>query len=82
VALPSRRFTIARDAVELVALRISALPPSKEVDALRARAEDYQREVDGWRVAEPGTEGRNQTMNRILELYVEVAKWERRAPAK
>lgn len=77
VALPSRRLAITREAIEIVMRRLAVMPPSPEIDELRAKAEHFRREVDGWAVAAPTAEARDKLMKRVLKLHVEVARLER-----
>jgi hypothetical protein len=80
VALPSRRLALARDAIEIVLRRLGDLPPSPEVKDLRAKAEEYLCEVDGWSTSPPTAEARDKLMKRALGLHVEVARLERKEP--
>ena len=56
---------------------LSTLPTSPEVEALRVRAIQYARAVDGWTASPPTSEERDKLMKRILKLHVEVARLER-----
>jgi len=80
VALPSRRLALARDAIEIVLRRLAVLPASPEVEELRARAESYSREADGWSTSPPTVEERERLMKRVLGLHTAVAKLERQRP--
>lgn len=72
----SRRLSLVRDAIGVVVRRLEALPVSPEVEDLRLRAEEYLREVDGWRVLLPALEERERLMKLALSLHVEVARLE------
>jgi hypothetical protein len=77
VTHPSRRLALVVDAIEVVSRRLSALPASREVEALRARATECRRETDTWRTSPPAAAERDKLMKRVLNLHVEVAKLER-----
>lgn len=42
-----------KDAIDVVLRRLSALPPSPEVEELRARAEDWLQQAQGWQHVKP-----------------------------
>jgi hypothetical protein len=50
------------------------------VKDLRAKAEEYLCEVDGWSTSPPTAEARDKLMKRALGLHVEVARLERKEP--
>jgi hypothetical protein len=77
MAYRSRRLSLVSDAIEVVLRRLSALPPSPEAEELRAKAEQYQRGADGWKVSPPAAEERDRMSKGVLNLHVEVAKLER-----
>jgi len=81
VALPSRRLSVARDALDIVLRHLEAMAPSPKVEELRARAAEYLRELDGWKVSPPATADKDKLMKRVLKLHTEVAKLEREGPA-
>jgi hypothetical protein len=54
------------------------LPPSPEVDALRALAEQYLREAEAWGATQPAAKEKEHMMRRVLKLHVELAKLRRR----
>lgn len=47
---------------------------------MRARAESYLREADGWSTSPPTVEERERLMKRVLGLHTAVAKLERQRP--
>jgi hypothetical protein len=69
--------TLVRDAIEIVVRRLSTLPPSREGEELRAKAEEYLRGAEGWTAATPAAEESERLMRRVLELHIEVARLER-----
>lgn len=79
MALPSRRLTLVRDAIDVVLRRLAALPSTPDVDELRARAMECVHEADGWKAAAPTAEERERLMKRVLGLHTAVAKLERQA---
>jgi hypothetical protein len=56
------------------------LPRSSEIEELRLKIEESQREAAGWKVSPPKDEERDRLMRRVLKLHVEVAKVERQIP--
>jgi hypothetical protein len=76
----SRRLTLARDAIGVVLRRLSALPPSPEVEQLRLKAGDCLQQAQGWQHSKPTVEQRETLMRQVLKLHIEVAKLERKAP--
>jgi hypothetical protein len=79
MAQSSRRRSAVKDSIDDIVRRLSALPSSPEVEALRAQAEEYLREKDGWSESQPVAREKEQLMKRVLELHVKVAKLERKA---
>jgi len=75
--MASRSRRLIRDAVEVVLRRLLALSPSPEVEALRAKAEDYLREAEVWSKSPPTVEARERLMKSVLKLHVAVAELER-----
>jgi hypothetical protein len=73
----SRRRSAIKAAIDEVLLRFSALPSTPEVDALRARAEEYRRQADDWSLSPPSAEEIDKFMERLGMLHVEVGKLER-----
>jgi hypothetical protein len=73
----ARWLSILRDAIEVVLRRLALLPPSAEVEELKARAEECIKEAKGWSRSPPGPEERDRVSKRLLELHAEVAKLER-----
>jgi hypothetical protein len=73
----SRRRSTVKAAIENILHRLSALPPSAEVETLRGRAVAYLGETDGWTPSQPTVEETEQLMRRVLKLHVELAKLER-----
>ena len=80
VAGSSRQFAVIKNAIYIVVRRLSPLPSTPEVDELRARADEYRREVDGWSTSPPSAEEGDQFMERLFMLHIEVAKHEREKP--
>jgi hypothetical protein len=76
----SRRRSAVKDAITDVLARLTALPDSGEVEELRARAEEYQRERDTWTASAPPANEKEELMKRVLELHLAVAKIERNMP--
>jgi hypothetical protein len=76
----TRRVSLTLSAIDVVLRRLSALPATREVDELRARAEEYVREADGWKVSRPSSEQREDLMKRVLALHIAVVALERPAP--
>jgi hypothetical protein len=74
---PSTKLSVVRDAIDVVLRRLSALPPSPEIDELRKKAEGFRREAEGWSSAPPAAEVRERLMKLVLKIHVEVAKLER-----
>jgi hypothetical protein len=68
---------VAKAAIENILHRLSALPSSLEVEAVRARAEEYMREADAWTASQPVAQEKERLMRRVLKLHTEVAKLER-----
>jgi hypothetical protein len=81
MAQSSRRRSAVKEAIDDVLRRISGLPPSTEVEALRAQAEEYLREAGQWSSAQPPRQERELLMRHVLKLHVEVAKLERAKPS-
>lgn len=77
MAHPSRQLSLVRDPIDVIVRRLSALPPSPRVEALRLKTEEYLREVDGWVVAPPTADKRDRLMKDVLKLHVEVVELER-----
>jgi hypothetical protein len=73
----SRRRSVAKAAIENVLHRLSALPPSHEVESLRTRAEEYLEQAKAWTSTVPVAEEKERLMKRVLKLHVEVTKLER-----
>jgi hypothetical protein len=81
--MPSQpRFSMVESASEVVVRRVYALPPSAEVDELRARADELLRRARTWRRTLPPAREREDLMKLLLELYVEITRTERRSPAR
>jgi hypothetical protein len=78
VAHVSKRLALARDAIEVVVRRLSALMPSPEVEDLWHRVEDCRQQVDGWAQRPPTVEEREAVMKRVLGLHTAVARLEQR----
>jgi hypothetical protein len=72
----SRRRSVVRSAIDSIARRIAAMPPSPEVDAFNARAEACRQEADAWTSSEPGAREKELLMKRLLELHIEVLRAE------
>jgi hypothetical protein len=77
MAHPSRQLGPVGDPIDVVLRRPLALPPSPEVEQLRAKAEECLNETDGWKVLPPTNDERDKVMKRVLKIHVEVAKLER-----
>jgi hypothetical protein len=73
----SLRLFRVKDAIEVVARRLAALPPSTEVDELRLKVDESRREADDWKLSPPNAEERERLMRRVLRLHVAAAKVER-----
>jgi len=73
----SKRLALARDAIEIVARRLLALPSSPEVAELRQRVEDCRRQVHEWGQTPPTVEQREAVMKHVLGLHTAVARLER-----
>jgi hypothetical protein len=73
----SRRRSVAKAAIDNIMHRLAALPPSTEVDALRAQAEEYRLETDAWTSSRPAAQEKERLMKRLLKLHTDVAKLER-----
>jgi hypothetical protein len=78
--LSTRRSSVLKAAIGNVLHRLTALPSSPEVEALRAQAEEYLREADSWTSSHPVAQEKERLMKRALKLHVEVAKLERQRP--
>lgn len=74
---PSRRFSLAREAIDLVLRRVKALPESPEGKALRLKAGECLREVNSWNISPPTDEQRERLMKRALKLHLDIADLER-----
>jgi hypothetical protein len=77
VPLPSSQLSLVKDAIELVVRRLSTLPPSAEVEALREKADEYLRNADGWKVSPQTPEERDRIMKHVLNLHSEVVELSR-----
>lgn len=77
MAPASFRFSIARDAVEAVLRRLTTLPPSADVVALRTKAEEYLGEVEGWSQSPPTPSLSEELIRGVLKLQIKVGKLER-----
>jgi hypothetical protein len=77
---PSLRVSLAKDAINVVVRRLSALPSSLKVEELLATAEECVRVVDGWKVSPPAPKESEKLMRRVLKLHVTVGKIERPVP--
>jgi len=75
-----RRLSVLRDAITVVLRRLSVLPPSAEVEELKVKAEECDRESRGWSRSPPAPEERDRMSKRLLKLHAEVAKLERPGP--
>jgi hypothetical protein len=71
-----RGISVAKDAIDVLVRRLSALPISPRVNELRAKAAQHLGELDGPPASALATEGRDQIMRRILELHVDITKLE------
>jgi hypothetical protein len=78
MAHSSRQIFIVRDAIDNILRRRSALPPSAEVDELRAKADRCEREADAWNTSP--AEDRERLTKVVHKLHVEVATLERPKP--
>lgn len=76
----AKRLALARDAIESVAQRLSALPPTPEVEEIQRRIEDCREEVERWATSAPTVEHGEKLMKRVLGLHSAVAKLERERP--
>jgi len=76
----ARRLSVLRDAVTVVLRRLAVLPPSAEVEELKAKAEECVKEAKGWSRSPPAPEERDRVSKRLLKLHAEVAKLERSGP--
>jgi hypothetical protein len=76
VAGSTRQLKVVHEALEVVLRRLAALPLTPEVFDLRARAEKFKREAEGWATAKPTVEAREKLMKRVLKLHVDVSKIE------
>jgi hypothetical protein len=74
------RFSVAREAIEVVLLHLECLDPSDGTERLHASVNECLRETDHWRASPPTDRERDGLMTRVLALYVEVMKLEREAP--
>jgi len=81
-AAGSKRLTLAKNALDVVLRRLSALPHSPEVEDLRRRTGDCLRLVDGWTLNPPTPEQREAVMQLVLNLHIATAKLERRAASR
>lgn len=75
-----RRLSVLRDAMTVVLRRLAILPPSAEVEALKAQAEACEKETKGWSRSPPTHEDRDRLSKRLLQLHAEVARLERPRP--
>jgi hypothetical protein len=66
-----------RDAITVVLRRLAVLPPSPEVEQLRAEADACAKDAKGWSQAPPAPEERDRVSKRLLKLHADVAKLER-----
>jgi hypothetical protein len=73
----SQRRSVAKAAIDNIMHRLSALPSSPTVEALRAQAAEYLKETDAWASSQPAEEEKERLMKRVLKLHVAVAKQER-----
>ena len=78
----TRRLRVINEAIDVVLRRLSALPPSPELDALRATADACLRKTEAWPASQPAAEEKERLMKRVLKLHVEVADLERRVTGK
>jgi hypothetical protein len=77
MAQSSRRRSAVKNAIDEVLRRLSALPTSPGVEAVRAKAEGYLRETDSWTASQPVALEKERLMKRVLKLHVDVAELER-----
>lgn len=73
---------LVKDSIEIVLRRLAALRPSREVEVLRAKAQEKLREADGWKVSPPTSGEREKLMRRVLALHVAEAGLEREPPER
>jgi hypothetical protein len=73
----SQRRSVAKAAIDNIMHRLSALPSSPAVQALRAQAEGYLKETDAWTSSRPAEEEKERLMKRVLKLHVALAKQEK-----
>jgi hypothetical protein len=76
----SLRLSIVRGEIDGVLRRLADLPPSADVVGLRAKAEEYLGEVNGWITSPPTPDASEELMRRVLKLRVRVAKLDRQGP--
>lgn len=73
----SRRRSVVQSAIDSIARRIAAMPPSPEVEALHARAEACRQEAEAWTSSQPAAREKELLMKRLLDLHIEVLRAER-----
>jgi hypothetical protein len=73
---PSPSLSIAKDALEGLVRRLSALSGSGRVRLLTERAKRELAEVDAWKLSPPGSERRDALMRRILQLHFDIVSLE------
>jgi len=66
----------ARDAVNVLARRLSELPPSADIAELRGRVAEYTREVESWPSLHPSSQQSNALSVGLLHLFAEMTKIE------
>jgi hypothetical protein len=79
MAQSSRRRSTVKDAIDDILRRLSALPSSAELLAVRGRCEDAARESETWTESQPPRKAKEELMRRMLDLHHEVARLEREA---
>ena len=72
--METTRFSIVEQSLADVLERLEELAPSAATDALRARAQAFEREVHSWSTTKPSVDARQELLTKVLDLNVEVIR--------
>ncbi len=78
---PARWLSVLRQAIDVVLRSLSGLPPSAEVEELKATAEGCLEEVRGWSQSPPPPNERDRVSMSVLKVRAAVASLEGRERA-
>lgn len=70
------RYTVVREAIEIVLRHLQSVPPSERALELQGRLADCLQEAELWTVTFPTDNERDAVMKRVLNLYVAVNRLE------